>query len=428
MAGDWINSGTFNHNSGTVVFNGSIAQTITNTAGETFYNLTINKSAGIVTLNDPVTIGASGLLTLTQGIVFTTAVNLLIVSDDATSNGGDADSYVDGPIRKVGNDAFIFPVGNGTVWARIGISNPSLVTTEYTAQYFDAGYADTTTLPSVSYITQIEYWTLDQAVNDDDISATLYWESSTRSGIDAFTTDLVVAHYDGADWEDVGNTAITGGAAGNVTSGLVAVYSPFTFASKTKSALTNPLPISLLLFEAELIMDVIRVEWVTLSESNNDFFTVERSQDGLDFEFLTYVQGYGAGTTSSLLDYSIIDANPLYGTSYYRLKQTDIDGHSETFINKIVAVTYEPEAEMAIVVYPNPTEGKFWVDVEGKEGEEVLVVVLDMLGSEHYSKIVIIENSGYTLAFDPNGRLSPGVYMIVGSSNNKLYSKKLVIR
>jgi len=83
----------------------------------------------------------------------------------------------------------------------------------------------------------------------------------------------------------------------------------------------------------------------------------------------------------------------------------------------------------AIVVYPNPTHGKFWVDVNGgKEGEEVLVVVLDMLGKQHYSKIIILEDNGYTIAFDPSNKLAAGVYMVVGSSNNKLYSKKLVIR
>ncbi|MBL4577049.1 MAG: T9SS type A sorting domain-containing protein, partial [Flavobacteriales bacterium] len=154
------------------------------------------------------------------------------------------------------------------------------------------------------------------------------------------------------------------------------------------------------------------------------YFTVERSADGLDFEFLTYLDG--AGNSNSRKEYSFIDTDPLYGTSYYRLKQTDYDGNAETF--PMVAVVYELEEKMSIVVYPNPTHGKFWVDVEGAEGEEVLVVVLDMWGREHYSKIIILEDTGYTLAFDPYGKLSAGVYLIVGSSNNRLYSKKLIIR
>ena len=153
-------------------------------------------------------------------------------------------------------------------------------------------------------------------------------------------------------------------------------------------------------------------------------FTVERSEDGLDFEFLTYVKG--AGNSNTLRDYSYIDANPLYGVSYYRLMQTDYDGTSETF--PMVSVEYALQQDIEIAVYPNPAKGKFFVDIKGYEGEEVLVVVMDMMGKEHFSKVVILDFGGYTIGFDPSQKLSSGVYMVIGSSNNKLYSKKLVIR
>ena len=207
-----------------------------------------------------------------------------------------------------------------------------------------------------------------------------------------------------------------------LTDAPVTTFSPFTFSSK--NPVKNPLPIDLLYFDAELVEGAVKLNWTTLTESNNDYFTVERSSDGTDFEFLAHLQG--AGNTTTLRDYSIMDANPLYGTSYYRLKQTDFDGQSETF--DPVAITYDPQKGMSIAVYPNPSHGKFKVAVKGREGDIVLVVVLDMLGKEHYSEIVVLEDDGQTLAFEPSNELSPGIYMIQGSSNNKRYSKKLIIK
>jgi len=66
--------------------------------------------------------------------------------------------------------------------------------------------------------------------------------------------------------------------------------------------------------------------------------------------------------------------------------------------------------------------------MNGRDGFQDHLVVLDMLGRKYYSKIVVLDESGHTLAFDPHGRLSAGMYLIVGSSSNKLYSKKLIIR
>jgi len=140
VAGNWTNSSTnadpFVQGTQTVTFNGTAAQTITNTGdaqGTEFNNLTINNTFGTapqITLNNATIV--RGALTLTQGIVATSTSALLTLVDNATTNGGDADSYVDGPIRKIGNDAFVFPTGDGTIWARIGISTPATATTEFT--------------------------------------------------------------------------------------------------------------------------------------------------------------------------------------------------------------------------------------------------------------------------------------------------------
>ena len=86
----------------------------------------------------------------------------------------------------------------------------------------------------------------------------------------------------------------------------------------------GPLPIELLSFNAKEIENQIRLDWITASELNNDFFTIERSFDGLTFSELTKIPGNG--TTSSFNEYFYLDKNPQVGLNYYRLRQTDFNG------------------------------------------------------------------------------------------------------
>jgi hypothetical protein len=84
------------------------------------------------------------------------------------------------------------------------------------------------------------------------------------------------------------------------------------------------------------------------SELNNDFFTVERSGTGEVFSSVGTFNGNG--TTSQAHTYKLFDANPIYGTAYYRLKQTDFDG---TFTySKIISVTYDGPSTVVLSATP----------------------------------------------------------------------------
>lgn len=85
------------------------------------------------------------------------------------------------------------------------------------------------------------------------------------------------------------------------------------------------LPVSLTHFSAALQQDGVAVKWQTTSETNNKHFTVERSADGRSFSSIATVEG--KGSSSAINNYSYLDKEPLPFTSYYRLKQTDEDGH-----------------------------------------------------------------------------------------------------
>lgn len=121
----------------------------------------------------------------------------------------------------------------------------------------------------------------------------------------------------------------------------------------------GPLPIELLDFSAKANDQQVDLNWSTGSERNNDFFTIEKTIDGINYETVGTING--AGNSSSQNEYTFTDYNPAAGTSYYRLKQTDSNGDFEYF--EPVAVEIE-KANVVSNVYPNPaTESRVNITV-----------------------------------------------------------------
>lgn len=99
----------------------------------------------------------------------------------------------------------------------------------------------------------------------------------------------------------------------------------------------NPLPIELVDFDGYDEDDVNKIYWVTASEINNDYFTLEKSEDGIHWTTLTTVKGAGNTSTPSLYEYT--DEDPYISYTYYRLSQTDFDGRNEMF--NVIAIQNE---------------------------------------------------------------------------------------
>ncbi|MBL0341000.1 MAG: T9SS type A sorting domain-containing protein [Bacteroidetes bacterium] len=143
----------------------------------------------------------------------------------------------------------------------------------------------------------------------------------------------------------------------------------------TLSSALTPLPVELLSFNAIAESKIVRLDWTTASEINNDFFTVERSADGETFNVVTEVDG--AGTSSIVHDYRAYDKTPLYGINYYRIKQTDFDGNATwSEVKKIKFVS-----NSTVSVYPNPIIGNV-ISIISKDDQEVvsLVSLYDLAG------------------------------------------------
>ncbi|MDG2450438.1 MAG: LamG domain-containing protein, partial [Saprospiraceae bacterium] len=119
----------------------------------------------------------------------------------------------------------------------------------------------------------------------------------------------------------------------------------------------TPLPIDLVSFTANVNDDRVDLKWLTSTEINNDYFTIERSVDGVLWEEIGVV--VGAGNSFTPLDYQFTDQFPIEGSSYYRLKQTDFDNKQqhhqkqEVFQEDYTAVA---SSVFQMELYPNPVQ------------------------------------------------------------------------
>jgi len=118
------------------------------------------------------------------------------------------------------------------------------------------------------------------------------------------------------------------------------------------STFPNPLPLELISFSGVQNDNATQLEWLTASERNNDYFTLEHSTDGINFSIFDRV--IGAGTTNVEQKYLYANAPLSAGLNYYRLSQTDYDG-TKTIL-KIVSVKNESNA--SFILYPNPSTSK----------------------------------------------------------------------
>lgn len=174
------------------------------------------------------------------------------------------------------------------------------------------------------------------------------------------------------------------------------------------SIVNTALPIELISFNAvtDLTNNTVNLVWATASEKNNDYFTIERSVDGKQWNVITTVQG--AGNSSQELTYSIVDSNPEDGIQYYRLKQTDFDGKYE--YSDLVSVQLNKAGQTKMLnVYPNPATSAVNVAIDRSLfGGHMQIKITNAMGS------VVLEEtnvSDFTKGLDISG-LNNGNYMV----------------
>jgi hypothetical protein len=233
-----------------IEFNGTTNQhiSVTGMFSESI-DLSVNNGSGL-TLGSPVVL--PGNLHLLNGKIRTSTINLLSMRGNKNYTGGSVASFVDGPMKKIGAEAFSFPVGTGNIYSPIGISAGISATDVFISEYtrsnpqtvFGINYQS-----PINHISYVEYWKLVQEQGNSVRMVTL---SITATSFCKNLSSMLVALFDqtASQWKNGGQSAITTGppvpplVTGSITSNASNNYGIFTLAT-TESYEANPLPIHL---------------------------------------------------------------------------------------------------------------------------------------------------------------------------------------
>ena len=212
--------------SGALFFNGGNTQTISGVSLPVLKNLNVNKSGGNITLGSPLKI--DGILTLTKGIIITDSIKVLTFNKDARISGGNDSAYVSGPVKKIGNTAFTFPLGDNTLKAGtyhpLAITAPEATSDAFTAEYkaIKQPFGDSLQLDSLESISNCEYWSLTNTSGRSMVIPSLAWNTNSTNIYNS--TDLRVVGWDGTIWRSFGN----GGVAVNGNMGTLRAGYPLS--------------------------------------------------------------------------------------------------------------------------------------------------------------------------------------------------------
>jgi len=203
-------------------------------------------------------------------------------------------------------------------------------------------------------------------------------------------------------------------AAGNV-------YIADLFNQRIRKIGNVPLPITLLDFTGVYENSAVNLDWATAVEINNKYFDIERSLDGVNFTELAQVNG--AGNSSQTNYYTTVDEHPAPGLNYYRLKQTDYDGHATYF--KVVAVDVTANS---FTVFPNPAKAIVNVEYTANQSETgtSVIKIYSLMGSLVATRQVNLLAGANTFQVDVSA-LSNGLYLLVFNNGTKQFTGKLVV-
>jgi Secretion system C-terminal sorting domain len=191
------------------------------------------------------------------------------------------------------------------------------------------------------------------------------------------------------------------------------------FANWVATQSGSPLPVELIFFDALKHNGSVELNWATASQLNFDYFSVEHSAEGLQWNEIKRIKG--KGTTENKDEYNLKTVKSLVGNNYYRLKMIDLDGTFE--YSKVLKVTIEEP--MLVSIYPNPIRQSDVVSVElnftPNEGDRI--AVYNVYGTELLSLPIYV-----TKIQLPISDFKEGAYVIKYKGSNFSQSYKMLVQ
>lgn len=315
-----------------------------------------------------------------------------------------ATSYVEGAPVSVDACTSSNPIYATTVMGRHWVITPTHQPTSAVLvrlPYGDAEFNDLTSAASINANSN------DDLLTPSDLGMTKYSNGTAANVNDVATDNCGVG-------TSTFHTQMGNGLATSYSS-VNANYADFSIPGFSEfwlhgSSQASPLPVELLNFQANCAGEgKVDVTWATASEHNSANFKVEKSRDGMNWTVLSSVAG--AGNSTQMINYAIVDNNAASGVNYYRLTQTDFDGASETF-NIASANCGDNTPLTTVKVYPNPSAGDFYIDFTSEEitGASVITIT-DARGMAVYTQNVTV-TKGSNVFHIENMKAAPGMYYI----------------
>ncbi len=420
--GDLNHSGSASMGAGEIRFRGSAQQDILGTTVPLIGNLKVDNSSGGTAIQLQQDIQVSGNIDMTDGSLDLNGYNIDLGTTGQLVNETNTERI----FGLSGEITATRTLGTSTVYnniAGLGVS----ITTDAVAPgvtVIDRGHGSQQQLGVNNSIQR--YFDITPTTNGG-LNATLkinYFdvELTDIDGVDPNEGDLIPWRSEdgGLTWEGqhyplrLSNSA----AANFVQLTQVDAFSRWTLSDW----LTEPLPIQLLSFTAVPVGEQVNLTWVTASETNNDYFNVERSSDAVHFNSI--LSQDGAGNSTSIHTYQDVDASPLMGTSYYRLLQTDFNGNQHR--SQIVPVQFTPTITNSVLAWVN-SETTIAVQLTSRERDVYKVELFDDQG-----KLLLVQsisaNKGINSSMIPNDGLASGVYLLrFINTKGDVYVQKLMI-
>ena len=379
-------------------------------------------------LNGPAVMG--GILQLNNGLVTTTSANLLTLSATATCPaGGNPQSFVNGPMRKIGNSAFLFPIGKKEVsgafgggFRFVGISAPSQLTDAFTAEFIVGSGTALGPISSAAFsagltrVSRCEYWLLDRTSGTSSVNVTLSWNIRSNCNVSYVSSlpDLAIAHFNqiSNEWDQFGANSWTGNvSSGTITWNNVSSFSPFALAST--DFLENLLPLDFLNFQVKPRLTDILTTWEVSNNDELSYFELEKSRNSHFFEFLSRTS---VKSGDGKMQYSQPDKTPYLGWNYYRLRTIYKQG--KVVLSPIIKVWFG--AEQQIRISPNPASDKIFINFS--EPSSISQIEIVNISGQVLKRITAIQfNNQITIS-----HLQAGMYYVRIMGNNGLTTTSFV--
>lgn len=239
---------------------------------------------------------------------------------------------------------------------------------------------------------------------------TVYFDGVLRT---TYSGDIRTPFGAGATAVWWGFTAATGGGAANTHRVTSAVMTT----GVTSPSCAVALPVELLQFKASNEGRVNHIEWITAYEKNNDFFTLEKSHDSIEFTALGVVKALQDDT---ILVYTYEDYNPFEGFTYYKLSQTDINAEKRELGIVVVAGALINDAR----IVKNPFENNCLIHIQSRENTFCEIHVTDVSGRVVYSNNHRVLQGSNEINLD-FGKYVEGMYYIQLSNKNVVRNFKV---